>query len=774
MRLFLAIGFAAVSAVGLTQDVSGPIRNILNTLKDRDLLPKPVQIPPTQPQVNDPSIRSGRLPEPILDPGRQALEIRKGKLRQIGDQITLSEGAHLIYRGYEIFADTIEGNTSTNIFKATGNVKVFGEKAYVKGDEVTVNMRNETFLARDSYVEARPSLLGGNIQRNLYIKGGITYGSQYEIFGENCTVTSCELESPHYHLQSAKVTVRPGKRAIFRKVGINLFNRTILKLPYLSIPLDERTYRYMPEIGQTFDEGYYAKFKYGIPLRGDETFLDTRVDYYTKKGPGLGLDFNYATPTMRGVANAYSILGDDKTFTFSNRHRQELSFGLLTVDNNYQQRNYLSAPESTILNTRIGLMVPQGRLTSTRFDFLRSDNTSGVSRATTESLKVSDNRRWSPQFRTLFDVGYSHSENRSGSFFNEREQMDVKLRANYDMQKAMAQFDYQRAIPVGETSNFFSGADRTPVLSLSTDSRRLLGGRDGGWPFTSEISIGEFANSLDRTRLTRANFDFNFNRPDRSANRFRFDINGRFRQGVYSDDTAQYNLGLGLQASYSLGYDTSFNVRYSYLRPYGFSPLQIDRLGRANLITADLSFRPYRTVLIGVQTGYDILQLEDQNSFNSSPWQSVGARLEYRPVDYISLRALSTYDTFQRAWSNTNLDIAYRAGATFVGFGAKYDGIRKTWSSASGFVDGFKWGRLRTSILFNYNGYLQRFESRHAQFTYDLHCAEAILTILDNPIGFRAGTSINFSIRLKAFPFNTGFGTGTSGQPITISGGGAN
>ncbi|MBC8064203.1 MAG: hypothetical protein H7Y17_05190 [Chlorobia bacterium] len=623
-------------------------------------------------------------------------------------------------------------------------------------------------------MDARPSLLGGQIQRNLYLKGGTTYGSKNEIFGEKCDVTSCDREVPHYHLQAAKATIRPGKRAIFRKVAIKIFEKTIVKLPYLSIPLDERTYKYLPEVGQTFDEGYYVKFKFGIPLRDDYSFLDTHVDYYTKRGPALGFDYNYSNPNLRGVLSAYSVFGQDKTITVMSRHRQELGFGILTLDNNYQQSNYLSAPGATILNTRIGLLVPQGRGTNTRFDFLRNQNNSGASTTESQSFKIGDVRRWTPNLRTNFDIGLSQSSNANSSFSTKREQLDVKLKADYDLKQAIAQFDYQRAIPVGETTNFFNGADRTPVVSLVTDSRKLFGPKDGGWPFNAELSLGEFANSLDKTKLSRANFDFRVSRPDRSAKRFRFDVNGRFKQGVYSDDTAQYTLGLGLQASYALGYDTSLNIRYSYLRPYGFSPLQIDRLGRTNLLTTDISFRPYRTFLIGAQTGYDILQLQQNSLGPKVAWQSVGVRMEYRPVDYISLRAVSNYDSFQGSWNNLRVDLAYKPGATFVGLGAKYDGIRKTWSSFSGFVDGFKWGRLRTSALFDYNGYLKRFEARHFQFTYDLHCAEAVMTVIDNPIGFRAGTSVNFYIRLKAFPFNTGFGTGTSGQPVTISGGGVN
>ncbi len=760
-----------ISAIGAAQDIGGAIRGAVQTLKDKELLPRPQQIPPTQPQVNDPRVRSGQIP-PSVDPNRQELQIvRSGKTVRSGPNIKLTEGAQLIYRGYEIFADEIDGNLDTNVFKATGNVRVFGEKAFVRGDEVTVNMRNETFLARDAFVDARPSLLGGQIQRNLYIKGGTTYGSEREIFGENCTVTSCDREVPHYHVKTAKATIRPGKRAIFRKLSIHLFDKTILKLPYLSIPLDERFYRYLPEVGQTFDEGYYVKFKFGIPLRSDDNFLDTRVDYYTKKGPALGLDFNYANPNLRGLINTYAVLGQDKTLTISTRHRQDFKFGILTFDNNFQQNNYLSAPQSTILNTRFGFLIPQARGTNTRLDILRNENKTGNRTAEAQSYKVSDNRRWNEYLRTIFDVGLSRSASRSTSFSTEREQVDLKLKADYDLQRATAQFEYQRAIPVGETSNFFSGADRTPVITLLTDSRKLFGRRDIGWPFNAEFSVGEFSNSLDRNKVGRGNFDIQINRPDRSRNRLRLDVAGRFKQGIYSDDTAQYTLGLGLQASYALGYDTSINLRYNYLRPYGFSPLQIDRIGRSNLISADLSFRPYRTLLIGAQTGYDILQLQQETLGPKVAWQAVGVRMEYRPVDYISLRALSTYDSFQGAWNNVRIDLAYQPGATFVGLGAKYDGIRQTWSSLTGFVDGFKWGRLRTSALFSYNGYLQRFESRHLQLTYDLHCAEAIMTIIDNPIGFRSGTSINFYVRIKAFPFNTGFGTGTSGQPISLGGG---
>ena len=62
--------------------------------------------------------------------------------------------------------------------------------------------------------------------------------------------------------------MRTGKRLVLRKVDFKLFNRSILRVPYLSIPLEDRNDRYLPEVGQSHDEGYYVKSKFGIPLAG--------------------------------------------------------------------------------------------------------------------------------------------------------------------------------------------------------------------------------------------------------------------------------------------------------------------------------------------------------------------------------------------------------------------------------------------------------------------------------------------------------------------------
>jgi LPS-assembly protein len=362
-----------------------------------------------------------------------------------------------------------------------------------------------------------------------------------------------------------------------------------------------------------------------------------------------------------------------------------------------------------------------------------------------------------------------------------------------------------------------NAADKTPVLTLQSSNTKLFG-KKSFLPFQTELSIGEFTDSTSKKQITRESFLFTFGNgssgrydsgyssasdysyssstfssygSDRSSSgttgltgseksvltgsdssrevskqsALSISYNGRFKQGIYSNDTAQYTTGLNTTASYRFGTNLSMNLRYNYLDSHGFSPLSVDRQGRSNITTLDVDSRLTRNLSLAAGTGYDFFQ---DSKFGQSKWQMVNMRTEWSPAEWFQVRTYSTYDTSQEKLSNIRFDVGYKPGATFVGIGAKYDGIRHTWGNLSLFVDGFKMGRLKLSTLLIYNGYLKKFESRHFSFTYDLHCAEAIFQVLDNPTGYRSGTQFVFMIRLKAFPFNTPFGTGRTGQSLGL------
>lgn len=704
-----------------------------------------------------------RLPAPG-EPDQGIRIIKSGNTHLEGDEVHINGGGEILIRGYRVFADNARGTRSTEVWELDGNVKVIGKDSVITGNRIIVDFKNETYRAFDSESQLDPKALNTDQVRNkIYVNGRETYGTRTLLKSIDGGFTTCNYAHAHYEIVGADSEVRPGKRIILRKARIRAFDHTLFTLPFLVIPLEERNYKYTPDVGQSPDEGYYIKNFYGVPLKNDR-ILQTRLDHMTKLGTGVGLGYAYGGAASNGDFKVYKITGKADTLNYGNRHQQNFRWGQFSIENDFQKNNYLSAPGTSILQSRANLNVPWGG-GATRLGLNRTNNESNSFNSTNQTISLGDTRRWNKMFNTRLDLNHvSSKQGVTGGAGTEREQIDLLLRAEQDLRRATASLDYQRSIPIGDTTNFFSGSDRTPVVTLASDARRLFGDKaEKRLPFRTELSMGEFQAQTGDGRITRSVFDFNFQKYDRSTHRFKADFTGQFKQGMYSDDTAQYTLAGGSTLTYRTSRDTAINFRYNYLRPYGYAPLTIDRSGRTNLYTLDASARAFRSLKLGVQTGYDSLRLEQQDT----PWQQLGLRSEWEPKHWFLFRTLSTYDTFSGQWSSVRLDMTYRPGATLLTLGARYDGIRKVWGSVNVVLENLKVGRTHASAILQYNGFTKQFDSKQYQFTYDLHCWEAVLNVTENNTGFRAGREVQFLFRLKAFPFGTNYGTGRRGQPYS-------
>jgi hypothetical protein len=754
-------------AVALAQFNPGPfLEPGFRELHARGLLPEQPAPLPTE-LTGHPGLppREGTIPEPVAEDDLFVLE-HADRSSQVGNVVRLEGNVRFRVRGYQVTADAAEGDLTTQIFTLSGNVQVTGTEVVVWGRQVTVDFPNRSYRAEDAQSQLSPGLVGGNVRDPLYVSGRQSFGTEAETRTIDGAFTTCNLDHPHYEIRGGEVVVRPGRRAIFRNLSLHALGRTLLRLPFLSVPLDDRTYRYLPDVGQSPDEGFYAKTRWGVPLRGVGNNLDARLDYMTRLGPGLGGDFDYAGALLAGVARVY-FMPERNAWAIDAQHRQTLPFGLLTLNNVFQQNHHMGTPGASTLNSRAQLTIPQGRTATTNLGFFRMGSDGTGFNSVNQNLNLNDQRQFGARTRTSLDLNWADSR----TAFAEgegirREQLEVRFRGQHELRQATALLEYQRSIPIGQIQNFFGASDRTPVLALQSDARRLFGPRVADViPFQTELSVGEYSNPLDRNRIGRGAFDLRFQRPiPRAPGRFRWDASGRFRQAFYSDDTAQYLLNLNTALSYRLGRDTAANVRYNYLRPYGFSPLILDRTGTTNIVTSDVSVRPLPDLFVGVQTGFDI-QRHDRGQIG---WQHLGIRSEYRPAPNLMFRGLSTYDTQRQVWSNTRLDMTFQPGETSISVGLRYDGLRHTWAGANLFLDNLRIGRLSMSAILAYNGYQRRFEAQQYAFIYDLHCFEAVLQISDYGFGFRSGTQVNFFLRLKALPFDPYFGTGTQGEPIGI------
>ena len=764
MKLLLTWGGCGLCAVCISQTNGlGTTERQIRMLQERDLLPRDEAKPSDQSKG-----QSDKLPAP--DPYRKDLKlIHADTAKMTGRDVSMDGAVEFDYKGYKIFADHVTGNLDTTEFALEGNIKVVGADALISGQKASVNLDRRTFVAEKSKSTLRPSLIKGGIQDDLFVSGGKFSGDERQEIGTDTDITTCNLEHPHYHIHAGSTDIKRGDRAILRKVDFYLFGHKRFSIPYLWIPLRDQTYDYLPQVGQSPDEGYYIKNRWGVPLRGDKNHLDARFDYMSKLGVGIGGDYAYLNKSTGGLLKIYTILGAANTLTISDSHRQEFRFGSLSVDTNYEKNNYLSAPGSTLLSVRSLLSLrPDKNGNTSRFTFSHSGNSSSGYDSSNDTFGISDQRKWSNRIRTTVDVNYSSSSSSStGGTPSNRQQIDIRVRGDEDLKQATASLEIQRTVPVGHIDNFFSGADRYPVLTVQSDSRRLFGDKAKVLPFKAELSFGEFGDPVSQSQIGRYNFDLSFQRPNGGKGKLKWDTNGEFKQGFYSDDTAQYSLNLGTALSYSLGKDTSANLRYNYLRPFGYTPLQIDRTGNVHAASLDISYRPFNRTLVGLQTGYDFTRLDTKDI----PWQQVGIRTEYAIKDSLLFRTLSSYDTIQESWSTVQLDLSTKARGVTFALGSRFDALRHTWSNASLSLNNYRTGKTTFSTNLIYNGFTQQFDQQQYNFVYDLHCWEAVLSVVDNSSGFRSGREINFFFRLKAFPFQSPFGTTRRGEPTSYGNG---
>ena len=768
-RLAAALACLFVSGVACAQ-FSSSLGGTFQTLRHYGLFPAPPSTNPLDAKGFKPNLPEknpfvGPMPDQSGD-----LVIRKSGVRTSANGLDHLEGGFAAeYKGYKMEGDVLDGNRRSQVYIISGNAVLTGPDAVVTARRIVVDYLNRTYEAYDGEAEMRPSLVGGVLQTDVYSKARRGNGTEREQFLDDGLVTTCNYPDPHYYLFARYADLRFRRRIIFRDLSIWLLGHHLFDLPFLSIPLDDRRYNDLPTVGQDSYEGYFIKTNYGIPLKGDQA-LYTRLDYMTKLGVGAGIDYKDSHRTgsspytselvVYGVPNIQML---DITQT----HDQTFKWGKLSIQNQYTGNDYLTAPNSDILNSRFSLVLNQ-RYGSTGLTFNRATNHGTGFNSTTQSFGLTNSETIGSQFRETTQVTYTDSASTYSTGTTnssiDRKEIDINIEADEDLKKAQAELQYQRSIPVGQTSqSFVGGTDRTPVISLSTDSGRLFG-QDFGqfFPIKTSASIGQFGDPQSGGDITRDRFDLSFDKASDTRKRASFDIQGVFSQSFYSDNTAQYVVGMNDTFTYRLGRDTALNVRYNFLRPEGYTPLGIDQSGLTNLVSEDLSIRPERSLLFGAQSSYDFIQ----RSEGSVGWSPVGLRMEYNPHAYLLLRTLATYDPFYKGVANYRLDATYQPGATVLGIGARYDNTRNTWAEIDVYLSSFKCGRLKTDFRMSYNGYSNQFNSIQASLTYDLHCAEAIAQIVDNPVGFQSGTSFQFFIRIKGLPFDTSFGNGTRGQPF--------
>ncbi|MHB1458119.1 MAG: LptA/OstA family protein, partial [Armatimonadota bacterium] len=161
-----------------------------------------------------------------------------GNLRWLPDSetLTVSGGVSAEYQGITITADNAKAYFKTNIAEFIGNVKLKNDKSTVYGDQLVFNMKTKDWSFNSGRSELTPLVFNNMTESSVYVKGEKLTGTPGRINVENGTLTTCELEHPHYYFSVKSMTVYPEIKIIAHNVSLFALDRRLFSLGTLLIP----------------------------------------------------------------------------------------------------------------------------------------------------------------------------------------------------------------------------------------------------------------------------------------------------------------------------------------------------------------------------------------------------------------------------------------------------------------------------------------------------------------------------------------------------------
>ena len=230
-----------------------------------------------------------------------------------------------------------------------GDVEV--EAAYLEGDVVMRQGPNMIRASRLYYdflgdralildAVVRTTLVKRNIP--LYMRAAeIRQLSRGQFTANDAILTSSEFHTPHYHVGADRVelvnrtppdtTGRQGLRAgtfTIRHATLNLGGHPIVYWPYIRGQLDTsetaiKSVRggFSDDFGVEFETKWHTFNVLGLetPDGFDSTLS---LDYFTRRGPAIGLDAQYRRDTYFGFLRSYLLADDEEDFLGRKREEQ--------------------------------------------------------------------------------------------------------------------------------------------------------------------------------------------------------------------------------------------------------------------------------------------------------------------------------------------------------------------------------------------------------------------------------------------------------------------
>ncbi len=234
--------------------------------------------------------------------------------------------------------------------RAAGGVRVTDPEGSLEAGALDFDWENKTGQANDVEIDA------GNVR--AWAKSIRILPDRWELEGVHGTLS--RRSKPEYSVVIPSVTVYPGKRAVARHVGLDLFGVKLGYLPNLQLSLDRRVTGWRPPAISN-KRGYGLGFAWdGSFLLDDCTGLMAFASTYPKEAPSYGLQVSRSWVNPEDAVTSIATAGDlgerfgdgwfDSVTTLSPKEEQEMvgaKRGAVSLSTSFNQSTTARIEDST-------------------------------------------------------------------------------------------------------------------------------------------------------------------------------------------------------------------------------------------------------------------------------------------------------------------------------------------------------------------------------------------------------------------------------------------
>ncbi|MBU1783852.1 MAG: LPS assembly protein LptD [Candidatus Omnitrophica bacterium] len=224
------------------------------------------------------------------------------------NKIVAEGNVSIEYGEVTLKCDSIEVNTKTQKAACRGNVRIEHSAGVLTGDYIVYDLLNKRGEILEGEVKAFPWF--GQAEETARV-------GDNEYLLKKGSVSTCDLDSPHYRIEAKEIRVFPDDKVIAKNAVVYIGKVPVMWFPYYYHPIINTRAKVQFIPGRSSDWGYFLLSAWRFYLKGN-TRVDALLDYRTKKGFAEGANLYYFMNDLglsglgEGIFRAYFVQQNER------------------------------------------------------------------------------------------------------------------------------------------------------------------------------------------------------------------------------------------------------------------------------------------------------------------------------------------------------------------------------------------------------------------------------------------------------------------------------